>query len=172
MPLADPRKGESIGFSIYPETSVEFTLGNPEAIVWSSIRHLCSQRAGEWYARNVHKIHNERTRSAVARNVKLYVQQASEFYDAAVNAKPNTAPLFYYYSFLNLAKALCETRYPHLHRRRECYAHGLSWRPDPQKLVTLPKEKVTVGRRGIWHLLWETVMQAPCPALIRLVFLS
>lgn len=130
MPLPDPRKGESIGFSIYPETSVEFTLGNPEAIVWSSIRHLCSQRAGEWYARNVHKIHDERTRSAVARDVKLYVQQASEFYDAAVNAKPNTAPLFYYYSFLNLAKALCETRYPRLHRRRECYAHGLSWRPD------------------------------------------
>lgn len=164
MPLADPRKGESIGFSMYPETSVEFTLGNPEAIVWSSIRHLCSQRAGEWYARNVHKIYDRRTRSAVARNVKLYVQQASEFYDAAANAKPNTAPLFYYYSFLNLAKAPCEIHRPQLHRRPECYAHGLSWRPDPLKVVTLTEEKVTVGRRGMWHLLWETLMQANCPA--------
>ena len=164
MPLSHARKGESIGFSIYPETSVEFTLGNPEAIIWSSIRHLCSQRAGEWYAHNIHKIHNKRTRSAVAKNVKLYVQQASEFYDAAVNAKPNTAPLFYYYSFLNLAKALCEIRYPRLHRRRECYAHGLFWRPDPLELVNIAKDKVTIGRRGIWHLLWEVLMEAACPA--------
>lgn len=164
MSLPEPRKGESIGFSIYPAASAEFTLGNPEAIVWSSIRHLCSQRAGEWYARHIHNIYSRRTRSAVARNVKLYVQQASEFYDAAASAKPNTAPLFYYYSFLNLAKALCEIHHPNLHRRRECYAHGLSWRPDPLNLVTLADEKVTIVRRGIWHFLWETMMQTPCPA--------
>lgn len=164
MPLPEPRKGESLGFSIYSQASIEFTIGNPETIIWSSIRHLCSQRAGEWYARNIHKIYNKRTRSAVAGSVKLYVQQASEFYEAAANAKPNTAPLFYYYSFLNLAKALCEIHRPRLHRRPECYAHGLTWRPDPLNTVILAKEEVTIGRRGIWHLLWETVTQAACPA--------
>ena len=164
MPLAQPRKGESIGFCIYPSGRVEFTLANPEMVIWASIRHWCSQRAAEFYALNTHRIYNKRTRSAVAWNVGLYVQQASEFYDAASNAKPNTAPLLYYYSFLNLAKALCELHSPRLHRRQECYAHGLAWRPDPRNVVRIDKETVTVRGRGIWHLLWESLMHAPCPA--------
>ncbi len=164
MPLAQPRQGESIGFSIYPNSRVEFTLANPELVIWASIRHWCSQRAAEFYGLRIHRIYNKQTRSAVARNVRLYVQQASEFYDAASNAKPNTAPLFYYYSFLNLAKALCEIHHPRLHRRPECYAHGLSWRPDPKNLVRIEKEEVTVRGRGIWHLLWESLMHQPCLA--------
>jgi hypothetical protein len=164
MPLAQPRQGESVGFGIYPSSRVELTLANPEMVIWASIRHWCSQRAAEFYGLRIHKIYNKRTRSAVARNVGLYIKTASEFYDAASNAKPNTAPLFYYYSFLNLAKALCEIHHPRLHRRPECYAHGLSWRPDPQNLVRIEKEKVTVRGRGIWHLLWESLMQKPCLA--------
>lgn len=164
MPLAEPRKGESIGFSVYPDENVESTLASPETIVWSSIRHWCSQRAGGWYANNIYKMKNEQTRNSVAYNVGLYLRQASEFYDAASNAKPNTAPLFYYYSFLNFAKAICEIHHPRLHRRKECYAHGLVWRPDPLRVVRLPREKVTIGRRGVWHLLWESMMRAPCPA--------
>jgi YaaC-like Protein len=167
MSLPEARQGESIGFSIYPKAEIEITLGNPEAIIWSSIRHLCSQRAAEWHLWKIHKIYNKKTRSAVASNVGLYVRQASEFYDAASNAKPNTAPLFYYYSFLNLAKAICEIRRPRLHRREECYAHGLSWRPDPSKVVKFDAEQVTVRGRGIWHLLWESVMQEPYPAADR-----
>lgn len=164
MLLAQPRKGESIAFCIYPEGRTEFTLGNPEMVIWASIRHWCSQRAAEFYGLRIHKIYNKRTRSAVARNVRLYIQQASEFYDAASNAKPNTAPLFYYYCFLNLAKALCEIHHPRLHRRAECYAHGLSWRPDPKNFVPIGREEVTVRGRGIWHLLWESLMQMPCRA--------
>lgn len=164
MPLPSPRAGDSLPFSVYPSFSAETTLGDPEKIVWSSIRHLCSQRACEWYAWQIHKISNKATRSAVARNVKLYIQQASEFYEAATDAKPNTAPLFYYYSFLNLAKALCEVHHPRLHKRAECYTHGLSWKPHPMKRVSFPEEKVSIVRRGVWHLLWEVFMQEPCPA--------
>lgn len=164
MPLVEPRKGESIGFAIYPEASGQTTLANPETIIWSSIRHWCSQRAGEFYVRNIHHIYDKQTRSAVAYNVGLYVQQASEFYDAAANARPNTAPLFYYYSFLNLAKAFCEIRYPRLHRRPESYLHGLSWRPDRLKVVRLRKETVRIVGRGMWHLLWESIMHTRCPA--------
>jgi hypothetical protein len=164
MPLAQPRKGESLGFCSYPSGDVEFTLGNPEMVIWASIRHWCSRQAAEFYALRIHNIRYKRARADVALNVGLYVQQASEFYDAASNAKPNTAPLFYYYSFLNLAKALCEIHNPRLHRRPECYSHGLSWRPNPTRLVRLAKEKVSVRGRGVWHLLWESLMHVPCPA--------
>ena len=80
-----------------------------------------------------------------------------------MNAKPNTAPLIYYYSFLNLSKALCEMRNPRLNEKRECYAHGLSWRPNPRRMVRFEKEKVTIRGRGMWHLLWEGLTGRSCP---------
>jgi hypothetical protein len=163
VPLAAPRTGESLGFSTYPEGSLQSTLGDPEDVIWSSIKHLCSRSAAEWYALHAHGVTGKGARAAVARNLKLYVQQASEFYNAAAGAKPNTAPLIYYYSFLNLAKALCELRNPRFHRRPECYTHGLSWRPDPKRTVDFPKERVTIRGRGVWHVLWESVMRRPCP---------
>jgi hypothetical protein len=70
----------------------------------------------------------------------------------------------YYYAFLNLAKALCEVRKPILHERSECYSHGLSWRPNPKKLVNPENEYVTIRGRGMWHALWECMMRSPCPA--------
>jgi YaaC-like Protein len=167
MRLAKPREGESLGFRVYPDSSVEATLGNPETVIWSSINLLCSRSAAESVAWSVYRIARKRDRAALARNVKLYVQHASEFYHAAGSAKPNTAPLIYYYSFLNLAKALCELRRPRFHERQECYAHGLSWRPDPLKLVDLPRERVTITGPGVWHELWESVMRVPCPAARR-----
>jgi hypothetical protein len=167
MPLSNPREGEPLGFRCYPSASFEVTLGNPEAIIWSSIHHLCSRSAAEWHALKAHGIRNKRDRAQIARNLKLYVQQASEFYQAASSAKPNTAPLIYYYSFLNLAKALCELRNPGFHRRAECYAHGLSWKPDIQKLVDPNVEKVTLRGRGVWHVLWESLTRFPCPQIHR-----
>lgn len=164
MPLANPRTGESLGFSTYPEGSVESTLGNPEEIIWSAVSHLCSRSAAEWYALHAHGVTKKSARTAIAKNLKLYIRQASEFYHAAASAKPNTAPLIYYYSFLNLAKALCELRNPRFHQRPECYAHGLSWKPDTKRLVDFPKEMITIRGRGVWHVLWESLMRVPCPA--------
>jgi hypothetical protein len=164
MPLPEPRKGKALGFGLYPDADWESTLGIPEAIIWSGIHHLYSRSAAEYYAAEVHGIARKNDRATVATSVKLYVQQASEFYEAAATAKPNTAPLIYYYSFLNLAKALCEFRNPRFHSRPECYAHGLSWRPDPQKVVNLEKETVTLRGRGVWQVLWETMTKLPYSA--------
>jgi hypothetical protein len=162
MPLPPPRNGESLGFGIYPNASSEATLGNPESVIWSSINHLCSRSAAEFYIRTAHRITNRNKIARIAGNLRLYIQQAFEFYQAAADAKPNTAPLIYYYSFLNLAKALCEMRNPGFHRRAECYAHGLNWRPNPIKNVFFPKERIRIGRRGVWHALWECLMKVPC----------
>lgn len=162
--MKDPRPGTSVGFHAYPAVSNEGTLGDPEALLWSSIRHLCSRGVAEGVAARVYGIKQKGAIKAVARNLKLYVQQASEFYEAARAAKPNTAPLIYYYSFLNLAKAFCELRQPRFHERQECYRHGVSWRPSPKYLVNLEKEEVSLTTRGVWHVLWESLRRATCPA--------
>lgn len=164
MPLAEPRQGELLGFSLYPEGSKQATVGDPEAIIWSSIHHLCSRSAAEYYAWKRHGVSRKTNRSAIARNLRLYIQQASDFYQAAKSAKANTAPLIYYYSFLNLAKAVCEMQNPNFHRKTECYSHGLTWRPDPRNVVNFPREKVILVRRGVWHALWESLTRQPCPA--------
>jgi hypothetical protein len=158
------RVGESIGFHCYSSVADESTLGNPEALIWSSIRHLGSYGVAYYIAKDRHGLRTNRDRQSAANNIKLYIRQAADFYEAARLAKANTAPLIYYYSFLNLAKALCEFKMPQLHKRPESYRHGLSWRPSAQYLVDLQKEYVTVSRRGIWHLLWEALMGVRCPA--------
>jgi hypothetical protein len=162
MPLPPPRTGESLGFGIYPDAGSESTLGNPETVTWSTINHLCSKSAAEFYVRRAHRITDRKKTARIAANLRLYVQQAFEFYQAAAGARPNTAPLIYYYSFLNLAKALCEMRRPSFHRRNEYYAHGLNWRPNPRENVDFAKEQVQIGRRGVWHALCECLTRVPC----------
>lgn len=56
--------------------------------------------------------------------------QAFDLYQAANTAKANTAPLLYYYAFLNLAKVLCEIKNPRFHKMAESRGHGigLAWR--------------------------------------------
>lgn len=132
-------------------------------MLWSSLRALTSRGVALNIAHR-HGIRRLRARHAAAHSVALYVQQASEFYEVAHTAKPDTAPLIYYYSFLNLAKALCELNAPRLHQRPECYHHGIAWRPNPRAVVNLNREVVSITGRGVWHLLWETLVGAPCPA--------
>ena len=57
---------------------------------------------------------------------------------------------------MNLAKALCEIRYPQFHKMRESYSHGLRWRPSSDYLVDMSTEHIVIPQyRGIWHILWE-----------------
>lgn len=162
MPLAGPREGTSVGFHLYKAVMDEGTLGNPEAIIWSSIRHLCSREVAEEIAWSAHGISRKKDREAVGRNLKLYIMQAAAFYEAAGSAKANTAPLIYYYSFLNLAKALCELRYPRFHERSECYRHGASWTPDRKRFADLTRETISLTTRGVWHILWEALTGRAC----------
>jgi hypothetical protein len=164
MALKEPRQGESVGFHCYPTVSNEVTLADPETVIWSSIRQLGSRGVASQVGANVHGLSRKRDRQAVANNVGLYLQQAAEFYGVAHTARANTAPLIYYYSFLNLAKALCELKHPRLHRQPESYRHGVSWRASPRSLVNPERERITVTARGVWHLLWEVIMGRRCPA--------
>jgi len=164
MALPNAREGEAVQFHAYPRVASEGTLGDPESIIWSSIRQAGSRSVAEGIAGEIHGITSLRDRRSVGRSLKLYLQQSEEFYVAARSARPNTAPLIYYYAFLNLAKALCELKQPRFHERLDCYRHGLSWKPNPRLLVNLEKEAVVVGPRGVWHVLWEAVTGLRCPA--------
>ena len=163
MALPEPLTGESQGFHIYRTVVEETTLGDPETLIWSSIRHMSVSEVADYVLFHAHKIPSVSERQKIVNNLKLYLHQGFEFYDAAKTAKANTAPLFYYYSFLHLAKGLCEISNPRFHLSPECYAHGLTWSPSHDYVVRMETEAVKVStRRGVWHALWEAIQQQAC----------
>jgi hypothetical protein len=159
----NPRVGVSAGFRSYEAESYEGTLGNPEKIIWSSIKHLCARQVAIAVLYD-YGIRNRRLLKSGASSLALYIKQAAEFYEAASYASSNTAPLLYYYSFMNLAKAVCEIHRPRFHQVPESYRHGISWRPNPDYVVDMQKENLSLTTRGVWHVLWESMMGQRCPA--------
>lgn len=163
MSLPKARDGDSYGFHICRTVTDEWTLGDPEAVIWSSIRHMSVAEVADYVLSSSHKISSGRDRQNIVRNLKIYLRHAYEFYDAAKSAKANTAPLFYYYSFLHLAKGICEISRPRFHQTSECYAHGVTWSPNHDYVVRMHRESIRVStRRGVWHALWEAVQMQPC----------
>ncbi len=158
MALEDPRAGTSIGFSLYPRTESNVTLSNREKVLWGSIRHLCSQEVAKRVLQLTYGITSKTQREGMAKNIKLYIQQAEEFYQTAWLAGANTAPLLYYYSFLNLAKAVCEIRNPEFHTKNQNYVHGIGWKPSRNHSVRMRTESVTINTRGVWHVFLESVL--------------
>ena len=161
MTLPDPCEGESAGFHMLPAESYQGTLGDPEKIIWSSIRHLCVPEVAHSILVGTHKIQSQKSLKEIIPNIKVYITQASKFYDAAQHATTDTAPLLYYYSFLNLAKVLCEIRQPRFHKRPESYRHGLSWKPSADFLVYMEKETIYATTRGVWHVLLDALEGQP-----------
>lgn len=162
MALPAPREGTSLGFKVHPETSYEGILGSPEKILWSSIRHMCVHDVADSILYNVYNVTSKNLRTKITKNIKVYLNHAFEFYEAALTSKANTASLFYYYSFLNLAKALCEISHPSFHRRPESYNHCISWKPSSKYIVNMKTVSINITtRRGVWHVLEETIQNQP-----------
>lgn len=157
MMLPLPRDGDPIDFHQYPLVRSMSTLGEPEKVIWSSIQFLATQGIIDRLLVSRHRIRSENARALIASNISVYINHASEFYEAARQAHSNTAPLLYYYAFLNLAKARCEIQRPNFHRFPESYRHGLSWRPNERFLVNPQKEILSVAGRGVWHVLYEAL---------------
>jgi len=161
MSIPEQRKGSAIGFHLYGSYSLEHTLGDPQKIVWSSIKHLCSTDVADVVLKNIHGVTSKRARDRISRNLKIYLNHAHEFYKCGEESSADTSPLLYYYSFLNLAKALCTIKYPYLHKQNESFRHGLSWRHSKNSLVDMNTTTVSVSGRGMWHFLWEKLADLP-----------
>jgi hypothetical protein len=161
MPLVEPRIGEEVGYQRFPKKKSESTIGSPERVIWSSIRHLCVRDVAVEVLIDTYNMHRKRDIRKVVQNLNVYITQAYEFYEAAKVADANTAPLIYYYSFLNLAKALCEIRIPDFHKSRYSYHHGLTWKPNTDYLVDLPTDYIRITTRGVFHILIEAIRGIP-----------
>ena len=79
MKLKEPKEGTEAGFQILPESSYEGTLGDPEKIIWSSIKNMCSLDLTDYILFSVHNVKKKDTRSKVAKNIKLYVARLPTF---------------------------------------------------------------------------------------------
>lgn len=165
MPLPQPRAGAVLedAFATQADVVEMSTIGDPEAVVWSSIMQLTAAEVADKVLAGNHNVRQKADRKKIARNMAPYLHQAFQFYKSAIGADARTAPLLHYYAALNLAKALIEIKNPVLHKRPENYRHGISWRPNRGYLVNLDTEFVSVASspskaRGIWHLLWEVVV--------------
>ena len=86
MAVAQPRDGEACDISLYPRASQDVTLADPERIVWSSLRHLCSRDIADSVLAECHGVKSKRDRAALVRNLRVFIEQAIEFYDAASSA--------------------------------------------------------------------------------------
>lgn len=158
MALPKPRSGYLLedAFRTQPRLSLESTLADPEKIIWSSINQLTAHDIADSILFHNHEISRKPIRKKVSGHLGVYIRQAYAFYRAGEEASTKTSPLLYYYSFLNLAKALGSTRYPEFHTRPENYNHGVSWRPNPKYVVKPWREVINVlTSKGVWQILWE-----------------
>jgi hypothetical protein len=78
-----------------------------------------------------------------------YVNQASDFFEAAANPRFGSRPLLYYYSFLNLAKAALLINRARLAIKPD---HGISDpRTNQRRRMRLGGQKVTIEGRAVDH---------------------
>jgi hypothetical protein len=70
MALPKPRTGQYNAFQIYPNANNVWTLGDPEKLIWSSIKHLCAEAIINELLKETYLIKNKKQRSAMAFNIK------------------------------------------------------------------------------------------------------
>ena len=89
-------------------------------------------------------------------HLQSFARQGLAFFDGARNLHHRASPLLYYYSFLNLSKAICYSRRPNFPVGR--IMHGLSDVPGPR---TLRQSVVRLQPGGVFNILYETIMGIP-----------
>lgn len=99
---------------------------------------------------------------------QAYIRQAKSFYDSAEELHYRSSSLLYYYSFLNLAKALVCLKKPSLLRssssKKKIY-HGLT----TDKISPIFNEQtISVKKEGIFPLLYEQVTEENLPKKVNL----
>jgi hypothetical protein len=93
---------------------------------------------------------------------QAFVRQGQTFYSSASKLHHRASPLFYYYAFLNLAKAYISLRTPEVFLFR--LRHGLVHRYDPN--AAFASQSVDITSRGVfpqlYQLLTKTSLPKPC----------
>src|SRR5438105_2593131 len=92
-------------------------------------------------------------------SLQSFLRQGRAFFAAARGASGRSSPLIYYYSFLNLVKALICLKWPD--RVRERIPHGLS---HQLKDGALEIQTISVTDQGVFHLLYELLLDEKVPS--------
>jgi len=150
---------EAFGLKLFSDVQNISGLSSPETWIWNSIRQLRSMEFTSELLRS-RGIAPKSKRTAASSAVRLYIDQAHEFYQIGAQASDRSSPLLFYYSFLNLAKAVVELDNPDFRSRSASRSHGMSYRAT-SALGGLSLEKFSVSaRKGVWHELAEVVCGA------------
>jgi hypothetical protein len=94
---------------------------------------------------------------------QAFVRQGQAFFQSAEKLHYRASPLFYYYSFLNFAKAYICLRRPEVFLQK--VRHGVSHHYEPKK--EFREQAVTTAREGVFPLFYELLLGGKIPALFR-----
>jgi YaaC-like Protein len=83
---------------------------------------------------------------------QAYIRQAKTFFESAENLHHRASPLNYYYSFMNLAKALILLRTPSFVDSN--LTHGITQQPTPG---SLKKQKIIIRKDGVFPMFYQIV---------------
>lgn len=92
-------------------------------------------------------------RQKITTSLKSFIDQAENFYRYAMSADFRSAPLLYYYSFLNLAKALLVVKYPKSYDKK--FTHGIRSINTHSKLINRSVE-VAISSKNRFSVFNET----------------
>ena len=90
---------------------------------------------------------------------QAFVRQAQAFFQSAEKLHYRASPLFYYYSFLNFAKAYICLRRPEIFSQK--VRHGIFHDYKPKK--TFRQQVVTTAANGVFPLFYELVVGTRLP---------
>ena len=90
---------------------------------------------------------------------QAFLRQGETFYSSAAKLHHRASPLFYYYAFLNLAKAYISLRTPDVFSRR--LRHGLVHRYNANSVFA--DQTVDVASYGVFPLLYELLTEIALP---------
>src|SRR5438874_3444298 len=95
---------------------------------------------------------------------QAFVRQAQAFFQSAERLHYRASPLFYYYCFLNFAKAYICLRRPEVFSGK--IRHGVFHDYDPNK--GFAEQIVTIAPNGVFPLFYELIVGSKLPNGLRL----
>ena len=134
-----------VKFEGYPSFSESTTQGAIETLRWSSIKLLCVREIAEEQLKAFNPNLDAERVSEAATDIAAYLQQALDFYLSSHTTSESTRPLYLYYCYMNIAKAIVELRNPGLRLRK--LVHGISRQTSASSFLD---ESIEIKQEGIF----------------------
>lgn len=142
----------------YPRNELRTTC-NVDEEIFGALSYYCDvEDAGRKYVSEKTGLKDPESDNAY-RLFQAFLRQGQTFYSSAAKLHHRASPLFYYYAFLNLAKAYISLRKPSVFSGR--LRHGLVHRYNPN--TAFADQTVDVTTRGVFPLFYNLLTEVPLP---------